>query len=619
MSSITYRPEIDGLRAIAVLSVMIFHLNPSWLPGGFLGVDIFFVISGYLITSIISKEMQTGQFSFAKFYNRRIKRIYPAFILVMVIVSICSSFIFVRTESEQLRKTIELAFVFLSNFYLSYRQGYFDLSANENPIVHIWSLAVEEQYYLFFPVLLAFAYKKYQSTRAFKNIILGLFVFFILTSFIPNNVYGAVGLNNTYYISFIRFPELLIGSFLAYLGNKKFHSGGHQVLTSAIFLALLLTLFFYHKEMPLIPGVALILPCVLTSALIYYSATPSLVRSFLSLKPVVFIGKISYSLYLFHWIFISFTFYITGEKSLPIDTVLPIVALSFLAASLSYYLLEQPIRKSNLSFKQAFLFLYLIPSLLVFGYNFGMKGHIKNKMAKFKSITYEESYQPLDIESKVLTIGDSHADHLQEFLQYTGTQEGWKSDILNVGDCLLFVDENLQRKNRPECQTYVESINKYPVIFISLFYDIKRGVEPVPRFNPKSFIFPNFDKEFKALVEYLAKTKKVYVFADNISLSRSALRNIFLKEYGLDKYLLPIQELGDHNVSNKAIYELIKDIPNVKWVNPIKYLGQQIYLEGKPLYGDQDHFTPLGSYYMGKEFHKHERLLEPEEVKALYQ
>lgn len=186
MSSIKYRPEIDGLRAIAVLSVMIFHLNEHWLPGGFLGVDIFFVISGFLITGIILTEIQQDRFSFKQFYARRIKRIYPAFITVMALVSLCASAIFIYQDFNQLRKTIELATLFSSNFYLGFRQGYFDLSANENPILHIWSLAVEEQYYLVFPLLLIGCYKKLRQIKPLFYITLGLFFYPIANFFYPS-------------------------------------------------------------------------------------------------------------------------------------------------------------------------------------------------------------------------------------------------------------------------------------------------------------------------------------------------------------------------------------------------------------------------------------------------
>lgn len=133
MQAVRYRPEIDGLRAVAVLSVIIFHLNNRWLPGGFLGVDIFFVISGFLITGIILSEIQNGSFSFRDFYTRRIKRIYPAFIAAVSLASVIASQIFLYEDFNQMRKTIELSTVFLSNIYLGFRLGYFDFECRREP------------------------------------------------------------------------------------------------------------------------------------------------------------------------------------------------------------------------------------------------------------------------------------------------------------------------------------------------------------------------------------------------------------------------------------------------------------------------------------------------------
>lgn len=218
MSSIKYRAEIDGLRAIAVISVIIYHLNENWLPGGFLGVDIFFVISGFLITGIIITEIQQNTFSFKQFYTRRIKRIYPAFITVIALVSFIASAIFIYNDFNQVRKTIELATIFLSNFYLGLTQGYFDLSANENPVLHIWSLAVEEQYYLIFPLILIFAYNRFREVRTLFFITLILFFILLFTSFIPASFYKEVFHQpNIYYLSNLRFPELLVGSLLAFI------------------------------------------------------------------------------------------------------------------------------------------------------------------------------------------------------------------------------------------------------------------------------------------------------------------------------------------------------------------------------------------------------------------
>lgn len=510
MSSLSYRPEVDGLRAIAVLAVMVFHLDPELLPGGYLGVDIFFVISGYLITSILVQDITSDKFSYLNFYNRRIKRIYPVFIFTIAMVSVIASALFLYEETEQLRKTIELSFVFLSNFYFAHGQSYFDLSANENPVLHIWSLAVEEQFYLIFPLLLVWGYKRYKSLF-FKKLILWLFLCFMLMSFIPKSGYDLVRLHNTYYISFIRFPELLVGSYLALLEKKANRHA--KIMLNLGFVGLLLTLFFYHKGMPFLPGLYLLLPCILTAIVIYFSSLPSFVNAFLSSKPLVFIGKLSYSLYLFHWVFISFSFYITGEKSLSLFAILNIVILSFLFSFLSYRFLEQPIRKSKLTFKKSLFYLYLIPSLIVFGYNFSVKHYLKEKeQAQKASNVINVSYKNLDIPSKIITIGDSHAGHLSEFLNYVGSKEGWRSDILGLGDCMLFVDTNYQIEQKKPCQENWQKIQNYPVVFISAFYALKRGDSPIPRFAPENFVLPDFDARFKRMVEFLAKDKKSVCF-----------------------------------------------------------------------------------------------------------
>lgn len=245
MQAVRYRPEIDGLRAVAVLSVIIFHLNNRWLPGGFLGVDIFFVISGFLITGIILSEIQNGSFSFRGFYTRRIKRIYPAFIAAVSLASVIASQIFLYEDFNQMRKTVELSAVFLSNIYLGFQQGYFDLSADENPVLHIWSLAVEEQYYLLYPLLLIFCCKKTKSLRVLCHISIILFLILTASSFLPAAFYTDI-LNqpNTYYLSTLRFPELLAGSLLAVYGQtqngrRQTANGKRQLLSSLCFGALL--------------------------------------------------------------------------------------------------------------------------------------------------------------------------------------------------------------------------------------------------------------------------------------------------------------------------------------------------------------------------------------------
>lgn len=622
MSSIKYRPEIDGLRAIAVISVIIYHLNENWLSGGFLGVDIFFVISGFLITGIIITEIQQNSFSFKQFYTRRIKRIYPAFITVMALVSLIASVIFIYNDFNKLRKTIELAIAFLSNFYLGLTQGYFDLSANENPVLHIWSLAVEEQYYLIFPLILILAYKKFREVKVLFIITLILFFILLATSFVSANFYKEVlHQPNIYYLSNLRFPELLVGSLLAIyhnLSNKvQLSKQVNNILAILSTLLLFSCLFLMNNNIAFIPGITLILPCIFTALIIHTTSQNNIVKLCLSNKAIVFIGKISYSLYLYHWIFIAFAYYITGEKQINNQSIAIVIVLTIIFSVLSYYLIEQPIRKSKLNFKQSFLYIYFIPSLLLLGFNLYKRQTIRAEKEHIEQAipVSNENHYP----AKVIILGDSHSSHLEAFLNYVGNKEGWKADIFkDKFECSFIVNEQYQLD--PNCQSVWQKDSQYKAIFISAFYDLKMGGQPVPRFRPETFIEPDFKARFKNTVKQLAMQKPVYVFANNSSVSRSPLRGYLLENYGLEKYLTPIHRMGDIDASNKIIHDLVKDIPNVYWVDAQQYLPKDsVMAEGKYLYADQDHLTNFGAYYMAKEFSKYQRVMTPEQVKKLYE
>lgn len=622
MSSIKYRPEIDGLRAIAVISVIIYHLNENWLSGGFLGVDIFFVISGFLITGIIITEIQQNSFSLKQFYTRRIKRIYPAFITVMALVSFIASAIFIYNDFNKLRKTIELAIAFLSNFYLGLTQGYFDLSANENPVLHIWSLAVEEQYYLIFPLILILAYKKFREIKVLFIITLILFFILLATSFVSANFYKEVlHQPNIYYLSNLRFPELLVGSLLAIyhnLSNKvQLSKQVNNILAILSTLLLFSCLFLMNNNIAYIPGVTLILPCIFTALIIHTTSQNNIVKLCLSNKAIVFIGKISYSLYLYHWIFIAFAYYITGEKQINNQSIAIVIVLTIIFSVLSYYLIEQPIRKSKLNFKQSFLYIYFIPSLLLLGFNLYKRQTIRAEKEHIEQSipVSNENHYP----AKVIILGDSHSSHLEAFLNYVGNKEGWKADIFkDKFECSFIVNEQYQLD--PNCQSVWQKDSQYKAIFISAFYDLRMGGQPVPRFRPETFIEPDFKARFKNTVKQLAMQKPVYVFANNSSVSRSPLRGYLLENYGLEKYLTPIHRMGDIDASNKIIHDLVKDIPNVYWVDAQQYLPKDsVMAEGKYLYADQDHLTNFGAYYMAKEFSKYQRVMTPEQVKKLYE
>lgn len=337
---------------------------------------------------------------------------------------------------------------------------------------------------------------------------------------------------------------------------------------------------------------------------------------------MVFIGKISYSLYLFHWLFIAFVYYLTNEKQLS-NSVIAIVAIfSFVCSCLSYYCLENPIRRSKLTFKRSFIYLYLLPSLALISFNLLTKSYITKRENQLKQTLVMNVESDLSLPTKVLLIGDSHAGHLDEFMKYVGHKEGWRADIWPSNDmgCDFIVDSHNQFKNTPECVALRKKIEEYPIIIYSFYYNLKIGDVPVARPVGQDKSQENFKIEFINTLKEVSKTKKVYVMADNFSVTRSPISALILKHYGIDKFLKPIEVFGDVNKTNAQLWAFIQQqVPSVKWIDAQKYLHNQIYINDIPLLSDQDHFTSFGSQYMGIEFNKHERILTTEEVKALYQ
>src|SRR5437870_5550894 len=208
-----YRPDIDGLRALAVLSVVAFHAFPTSLPGGFLGVDVFFVISGYLISTIILENLDKGAFSLAEFYGRRVRRIFPALLVVLLASYVFGWLALLADEYAQLGKHIAAGAGFVSNLVLWNEVGYFDRSADTKPLLHLWSLGIEEQFYLAWPLLLWFSWKR----RFVAPVVLAL----AALSFIATALWSNVDAVATFYSPLTRFWELLGGSMLAWLALRR--------------------------------------------------------------------------------------------------------------------------------------------------------------------------------------------------------------------------------------------------------------------------------------------------------------------------------------------------------------------------------------------------------------
>ncbi|MFP9098438.1 acyltransferase family protein [Flavobacterium sp. RHBU_24] len=331
-----YRKDIQGLRALAVLFVFIFHLNPSWLPGGFIGVDVFFVISGFLIGGIILNKLQDNSFSFIDFYIGRIRRIVPAYYAMLICGALVGAFIMISTsDTGIIRRELMHAILFNSNHLYSKLNSYFGIQADEYIFKHAWSIAIEMKFYLLMPFLLLFIKRKY-LLKFLIVITLGLLGYSIYKTHIVHQP-------SAYYSLLIRIPEFLIG-LIAYLLlprvgriNKNF-SG----LTGII--VLICCIFFIDKN-TLFPGVYALLPCVAT-ALLLISGT-GVINKVISLKPFETVGAWSYSIYLWHWPIIALTRYYYDADTFNFIQVLWIISATLVCSLLSYYFIENYFRKNN--------------------------------------------------------------------------------------------------------------------------------------------------------------------------------------------------------------------------------------------------------------------------------
>jgi peptidoglycan/LPS O-acetylase OafA/YrhL len=336
-----YRPDIDGLRAVAVLAVVAYHAFPHRLPGGFVGVDVFFVISGFLITSIILRGVEAGRFSFVEFYARRVRRIFPALIVILAFCFAAGWFELWTREFRQLGKHIFAAMGFASNFVLWKETGYFDARAETKPLLHLWSLGIEEQFYLVWPLLVWGAYRLRRSVAP-------LIVAVLLSSFALSIWWVTREPGAAFFLPLPRFWELMVGCGLAWAALHRGlpKPGVRAELLSVAGLGAIGAAMLMLRPESAFPGWWALLPTL--GAMLVIAAGPEtrLNKHVLSQPAVVFIGLISYPLYLWHWPILTF---LRMSRLEPLSTPLRLAAVgaSIGLAWLTYRFVELPIRSSR--------------------------------------------------------------------------------------------------------------------------------------------------------------------------------------------------------------------------------------------------------------------------------
>jgi len=624
--NINYRPEIDGLRAIAVISVIFYHaqielLNHKLFLGGFIGVDIFFVISGYLITSIILKELLiTGKFSFPKFYERRIRRILPALLLIMLASLPLAWLYLLPTSFVDFSKSILYSLGFGSNFYFHFSgEEYGAISGFFKPLLHTWSLSVEEQYYILFPIILLI------SLRFFKNYIIIIFLIGFLLSLIIADWGSKNYPSLTFYILPTRGWELLAGSILAYYELKLGHRSQNKILNIVLpyiglFLILISILFFNDGTRH--PSLITLPPIIGVCLIIWFTSKKKLVTNILSSKILVGIGLISYSLYLWHYPVFAYariTDFAQGDIFRKIFIALIIIILSIL----SYFFVERPARNKKNQFSSiliilSFFYLVLIITNLLIVKNAGYKkerninNHIINLdnaellINSMKYVNHKDfkeqtinSFLIKDNKKKVLIVGDSHSAMM--------------FNVFNLNKKLF--------KNYRFGQIKLNPINNHSTLFNDQRYIYSDVIVFSYRFSDEKLdyiknLIPKIDKK-KIII--MGKSNEYKNFFKRKSYFNLTLADTYVLDKKIKRFTQKeVNELSYLYYKNRLDTKDINiEIQNYASKNDILYLDKHNFLcnekkqtchsvtdSGKKIFYDADHYTIEGAKFLGKKIKK---------------
>lgn len=345
-SASDYRPEIDGLRAISVGAVIAFHAGAEWFPGGYVGVDVFFVISGYLLTGIIGRDIASDRFSIGNFYSRRVRRILPALLGLIVTSAIAGVFILTPGDFEVFGRSALYTLAGSGNIFFYLYTGYFDPAATTMPLLHTWSLGVEEQFYVVWPALLWILAR---MTGKNPIILAAGCVAVAVASFVLNVVATHQNLLAAFYLPQNRGWELALGGCLTLIPRNT----GSQLprwvieISAAAGLLVIAATVFLLKAQIAYPGFYGLLPVGGAMAFLWASDRPSLAGTLLATRPFRFFGKISYSLYLYHWPALVFYRHFNGNKPLSVWEMASLVGVTILVSWLSWRCIEQPARRGR--------------------------------------------------------------------------------------------------------------------------------------------------------------------------------------------------------------------------------------------------------------------------------
>ena len=661
----SYRPDIDGLRTIAVMPVVLFHADVSGVSGGYVGVDVFFVISGFLITSIIHREVERGDFSILRFYERRARRILPALIAVVVATLIAAFFLFMPREFEQTAKSAAAAMLFVSNLLFYSDTGYFSPGIYERPLLHTWSLAIEEQFYIFFPPLMMLL----AALGRRPGVIIAVLT---LISVALSAFTTASKPDMAYYLLPWRAWELGIGALIALWMPRISASRPLREVLGLAGLAMILLAVVTFDEATVFPGYAALLPCVGAGLVIAFGGHgDTMFEKFLSLPVMVFIGLISYSLYLWHWPVIVFYQQFTLDRPDPVGCVL-VVGLSIFLAWLSWAYIEAPFRGSRvpgarkhrpISRRAIFsgsatgmVAVSFVAAMIVAGHGWDWRlpketvrlaAFELDKHPKLRECTgrFEEWRAPDDpcvfgTPGQIPTVmiwGDSHAAALLPEIEAAAKRTGSNIGYLSRAGCLPVTDTERADGRNGGCEEYGDGAMAFllntpevDTVFIVARYALaakgylsdyglaERDWPPTRYSDAQTGAWPEADRLSKLLhkieetVSALRSNGKRVALIYPIpemgyrvpeTLAKLALQHRELKDFGVDRAL--------YDARNENIIKGLNDIAERHGAIPIR--SDEILCDavlcrasrnGEPLYHDDDHLSSVGARLFGESIDK---------------
>ena len=606
-----YRPEIDGLRAIAVVAVIIYHaqvkvFGSQLFGGGFIGVDIFFVISGYLITSIILNELLTkGSFSFKYFYERRIRRILPVLLFVML-VSLPFAWIYLFPSSLiDFSKSILSSIGFGSNFYFHYSgQEYGSLDGLFKPFLHTWSLSVEEQYYILFPIILLFIFKHIRK-YLIHILIVGFISSLLLADWTSKN-YSSTA----FYFLHTRMWELLAGSLLAYLESKIGRSSKFKTLNLVLpFVGLILIgySFLYFYDGMSHPSFYTLSPIVGVCLIIWFSSENELITKILSTKLFVSVGLISYSLYLWHYPIFSFV-KINGMVSGNIIGKFSLIPIIFILSVSSYYLIERPFRNKKYSFKKVSIFLiFILSTLLVFSLLVIEKNGYPKRFEKLMEIN--KNYNPdnfflaktrmrdFNINKKfniknfnILIVGDSFGEDLYNSLNLNSHRYNGVDFFLAGYDYNLITNDELLKDANMVIYSYDWNDARLK--------NLKSDLKNIQNLNSNIAITSSSNEYKTPSALYTLLDHKVLF--DNQKFDYFGLKKIYFKNRLINSKSNINVELKKFALKEKLKYLNREDFMCEVLKNECDYVDE----DGNKLLYDYGHYTKYGAKFFGKKIYE---------------